>query len=512
MNAIAPHSDFQQGDHAVEDFDMLIVGAGISGIAMAVHMARDCPDKNFTIIERRAELGGTWDLFRYPGIRSDSDMYTMSLESEPWLQPETLGEGHLIKGYLADVAARHRLIERIRFGLRVVSANWRSETGRWFVEVEGDDGRRRTLRARYLHVASGYYDYDEPYVAQIPGRDDFAGTIVHPQFWPKDFDYSGKRVVVIGSGATAITLVPAMAGTAAHVTMLQRSPTWISTIPQRSKVIAALRAMLPAKLAHRVIRFIIIRLSRKMFREAREQPEVVSQRILERAKTALGDKFDPVHFTPTYAPWDQRLCFVPDNDLFKAIVSGRASVVTDRIARIDATGIALESGKHLDADIIVTATGLQLAVAGKIAVSVDGVPVAWNDRIFYKGCMLSGMPNFSMTIVYSNISATLRSEIVGHYVCRVLRHMDSIGAAIVIPSPPEDMVPTDEPLLDLKSGYLTRSLHLMPRNGRTRPWRLDHDYLLDREEMRNMPIDDGNLRFTGADEVARGNEVLEAAE
>ena len=319
-------------------------------------------------------------------------------------------------------------------------------------------------------------------------------------------------MVVIGSGATAITLVPAMAGTAAHVTMLQRSPTWISTIPQRSKVITALRAVLPKKLAHRAVRFIIIRLGRKMFREAREQPEKVSQRILERARTALGDKFEPVHFTPTYAPWDQRLCFVPDNDLFKAIVAGQASVMTDRIARIDPTGIALESGKHLDADVIVTATGLQLAVAGKIAVSVNGAPVAWTDRIFYKGCMLSGMPNFSMVIVYSNASATLRSEIVAHYVCRVLRHMDRTGASVVIPTPPPGVAATDEPLLNLKSGYLTRSLHLMPRNGTTRPWRLDHDYLLDRDEMRNFPIDDGNLKFTNAQPVARRDQVLEAAE
>ena len=507
MNAITPQAQF-----AGSDFDVLIVGAGISGIAMAVHLQRDCPDKRFVMLERRAELGGTWDLFRYPGIRSDSDMYTMSLESEPWLERETLGQGHLIKGYLADVAARHDLTDCIRFGQHVLSADWRSDEARWHVAVETAQGDRQTLRARYLHLASGYYDYDEPYDAEIRGREDFAGDILHPQFWPGKFDYSGKRVVVIGSGATAVTLVPAMAEDAAHVTMLQRTPTWIATISQRSPVIHALRTFLPRKLAHRVIRFLSIRFQQKMFREAREKPQEVSKRILDGVRSALGDKFEAVHFTPDYAPWDQRLCFVPDNDLFRAMVVGKASVVTDRITRIDATGIALESGKHLDADVIVTATGLKLAVAGKIAMRIDGVPVAWNDHVFYKGCMLSGLPNFSMVIVYSNTSATLRSEIVAHYICRVLRHMDTTGATVVIPSPPPGVAATDEPLLDLKSGYLLRSLHLMPRQGSARPWRLDHDYLLDRDEMRNLPIDDGNLVFARAHPVARADEVLEAAE
>ena len=409
------------------------------------------------------------------------------------------------------MAARHGLTDRIHFGQRVLSADWHSDEARWHVEVETEQGERQTLRGRYLHLASGYYDYDEPYEAEIPGREDFAGAILHPQFWPEDFEYAGKRVVVIGSGATAITLVPAMADGAAHVTMLQRTPTWIATISQRSPVIAALRTFLPKKLAHRAIRFLSIRFQRTMFREAREKPLEVSKRILDGVRSALGDKFDAVHFTPGYAPWDQRLCFVPDNDLFKAMVAGKASVVTDRIERIDATGIALESGKHLDADIIVTATGLKLAVAGKIEVRVDGVAVTMNDHVFYKGCMLSGLPNFSMVIVYSNTSATLRSEIVAHYVCRVLRHMDRVGATVVTPTPPPGVVATDEPLLGLKSGYLLRSLHLMPRQGPARPWRLDHDYLLDRDEMRNLPIDDGNLKFTVATGLAREQE-LEAAE
>ena len=511
MNAVLHQTQFAEAN-GDDDLDVIVVGAGISGIAMAVHLQRDCPDKRFAMLERRAGIGGTWDLFRYPGIRSDSDMYTMSLESEPWLEPDTLGQGHLIKGYLTDVAARHRLTQRIRFGTRVVSADWCSDEARWHVEIETEGGgERRTLRTRHLHLASGYYDYDEPYEAEIPGREDFAGTILHPQFWPENFDYAGKRVVVIGSGATAVTLVPAMAGTAAHVTMLQRSPTWIATISQRSKVIHALRTFLSPKLAHRAIRWLSIRFQRRMFREAREAPQATAERILKGVREALGDKFEAVHFTPDYAPWDQRLCFVPDNDLFVAMRAGQASVVTDRIARIDATGIALESGQHLDADVIVTATGLKLAVAGKIAVSLDGVPVAWNEHVFYKGCMLSGLPNFSMVIVYSNTSATLRSEIVAHWVCRVLRHMDATGASVVTPVPPPGVGVTDESILSLKSGYLLRSLHLMPRNGPARPWRLDHDYLLDRDEMRNLPIDDGNLRFERAP-VQAEPQMLEAAE
>lgn len=506
MNAVSRQAQFE-----ANDLDVVIVGAGISGIAMAVHLQRDCPAKRFVMLERRAELGGTWDLFRYPGIRSDSDMYTMSLESEPWRERDTLGQGHLIKGYLAEVAARHRITERIRFGCRVLSADWRGDEARWHVEVESDDGARQTLRSRYIHLASGYYDYDEAYDAEIPGREDFKGTILHPQFWPKDFDYSGKRVVVIGSGATAVTLVPAMADKATHVTMLQRSPTWIAPFPQRSKVIRGLRRFLSPELAHRAIRWLSIRFQSRMYRRAREAPQETGERILAGIRKALGDKFEAVHFTPDYAPWDQRLCIVPDNDLFKAMLADKASVVTDRIARIDATGIALESGQHLDADVIVTATGLKLAVAGKIAVSIDGIPVVWGEHVFYKGCMLSALPNFSMVIVYSNASATLRSEIVAHWVCRVLRHMDATGATVVVPVPPPGVGVTDESILNLKSGYLQRSLHLMPRNSSVRPWRLDHDYLLDREEMRNMPIADGNLSFTAAPVAAR-QRALEPAE
>ncbi len=494
-----------------EIYDVLIVGAGISGIAMAVHLQRECPNKRFAMLERRPELGGTWDLFRYPGIRSDSDMYTMSLESEPWLERETLGKGSKIKGYLTEVVAKHGLDDQIRYGHQVISADWRGDDAQWHVVVETAPGVRQTIRTGFLYLASGYYDYDTPYEAEIPGKEDFKGTLLHPQFWPEDFDYTGKRVVVIGSGATAVTLVPAMADLAAHVTMLQRSPTWIQSMPQRSTVISAIRKLLPKKLAHRAIRWIIIRMGRRMFNEARSKPEKVAQRILDGAQKALGDKFEPVHFTPSYNPWEQRLCFVPDSDLFKAIVDDKASVVTDRIARIDATGLVLESGAHLDADVIVTATGLQLAMAGKIAVRIDGKPVNWNEHIFYKGCMLSDMPNFALVIVYSNASATLRSEIVARYVCRVINHLDASGTRIANPVPPADVTATDDSLLSLQSGYLLRSMHLMPRNGPARPWRLDHDYLLDRAELPTMPLEDGNLVFSKADALAE-QQSLEAAE
>jgi monooxygenase len=488
--------------------DAVIVGAGISGIAMAVHLAAECPGKTFAILERRPELGGTWDLFRYPGIRSDSDMYTMSLEGEPWLEKNALGSGQSIKRYLGNVAQNHHLLSRIRFNHHVRAADWHSDKGYWELTVEAD-GKRQTIRTRYLHLASGYYDYDEPYHADIPGREAFKGTIAHPQFWPEDLDYTGKKVVVIGSGATAITLVPAMAGAASHVTMLQRSPTWIMSMAQRNPVIRLIRQVLPKRTAHKLIRWIVIRLQKRMFQEAREKPEEVAQRILDGAKTVLGENFAPEHFTPNYKPWDQRLCFVPDNDLFEAINAGKANVVTDTIKTIDESGIQLNSGEHLDADIIVTATGLQLAVAGKIAVSRDGVPVQWNDLIFYNGCMLSGMPNFAMVIVYANASATLRSELVARYVCKVLNHMDAVGANVFTPTPPAGMEALPESILQLNSGYLLRSLDLMPRNGPARPWRLDHDYLVDRKELLGSPVADGNLKFAHVE--ARAG-VLEAAE
>ena len=516
MNAVLHQTQFAEAN-GDDDLDVIVVGAGISGIAMAVHLQRDCPDKRFAMLERRAGIGGTWDLFRYPGIRSDSDMYTMSLESEPWLEPDTLGQGHLIKGYLTDVAARHRLTQRIRFGTRVVSADWCSDEARWHVEIETEGGgERRKLRTRHLHLASGYYDYDEPYEAEIPGREDFAGTILHPQFWPENFDYAGKRVVVIGSGATAVTLVPAMAGTAAHVTMLQRSPTWIATISQRSKVIHALRTFLSPKLAHRAIRWLSIRFQRRMFREAREAPQATAERILKGVREALGDKFEAVHFTPDYAPWDQRLCFVPDNDLFVAMRAGQASVVTDRIARIDATGIALESGQHLDADVIVTATGLKLAVAGKIAVSVDGEPVDFAQRYYYNNAMFSNLPNLAVVFGYLNASWTLRSDIVAQYVCRVIGHMDKTGTTIATPVLGPDERIEDDNIFDFSSGYLQRSLHELPKSAKTLPWRLNQEYLHDRRNMRTAPIADGVLRFTTAsprERVEAPNEgLLEAAE
>ena len=490
--------------------DAVIVGAGISGIAMAVHLNAECPDKRFAVLERRPELGGTWDLFRYPGIRSDSDMYTMSLEHEPWLDKNTLGGGPSIKRDLGDVATRHALMEHIRFGHHVIAADWRSAEGLWQLTVEAN-GQRSTIRTRYLHLASGYYDYDEPYQADIPGRERFKGTIAHPQFWPEDLDYSGKKVVVVGSGATAVTLVPSMAAAVEHITMLQRTPTWIMSMPQRNPLVRLIRATLPQRTAHKAIRWLSIRLQKLMFKRAKTKPEVVSANILKGIKDALGDNYEAKHFTPSYKPWDQRLCFVPDGDLFAAMNAGKASVVTDTIKTIDETGIELDSGQHLDADIIVTATGLQLAVAGKIAVSRDRVPVQWSELIFYKGCMLSNMPNFALVIVYANASATLRSELVARYACKVLNHMDAVGANVFTPVPPAGLEALPESILQLNSGYLLRSLHLMPRNGPARPWRLDHDYLVDRKDLLGSPVADGNLRFahvaTQAEEA-----VLAAAE
>ena len=501
------------------DQDVLIVGAGISGIGMAVHLQMNCPDRSFALVERRANLGGTWDLFRYPGIRSDSDMHTLGFVFEPWKHEKSIADGPAILDYLNRIVDERHIRERIRLGCKVVGADWSSAEARWTVTMEDAAGQTSTTTARWLYLGSGYYDYDEPFDANFAGREDFEGQIVHPQFWPENFDYSGKKVVVIGSGATAVTIVPSMTEKgdgkgAAHVTMLQRTPTWYFIRPAKDGFANFLRKVLPEELAYKITRFKNVRLQDISFRRARTQPQKVKDFLTKRLKAALGDRYDEKAFTPPYNPWEQRLCLVPDADFFEAMKADKASVVTDHIERFDKTGIQLKSGQHLDADIIITATGLKLAVAGKIPVRVDGDLVDWSQHFYYKACMFSNVPNFAVVFGYLNASWTLRADIVAEYVCRVLNHMRDTNTDIATPVLADPASLTEENIFDFSSGYIQRALHIMPKNADRLPWRLSQNYVQDRVDMRTGAIADGVLAFgrAGAARAAAAPAELEAAE
>jgi monooxygenase len=497
------------------DQDVLIVGAGISGIGMAVHLQTYCPDRSFALAERRANLGGTWDLFRYPGIRSDSDMHTLGFVFEPWKHEKSIADGPAILEYLNRIVDERHIRENIRFDRKVVGADWDSGTARWTVTMEDEKGAKSTTTARWLYLGSGYYDYDEPFDANFTGREDFQGQIIHPQFWPQDLDYTGKRVVVIGSGATAVTMVPAMSDKAAHVTMLQRTPTWYAIRPAKDAFANFLRKILPEKLAYKITRYKNVKLQDIVFRRAREKPEKIKEYLTKKLKEALGDRYDAAAFTPPYNPWDQRLCLVPDADFFEAMKADKASVVTDHIERFDAKGIQLKSGQHLDADVIVTATGLKLAVAGKIPVRVDGEAIDWSEHFYYRACMFSNVPNFAVVFGYLNASWTLRADIVAEYVCRVLNHMRDADADIATPALADPTSLTEENIFDFSSGYIQRALHIMPKNADRLPWRLSQNYLQDRVDMRTGAIADGVLAFSRAGAVAATateTPALEAAE
>ncbi len=480
-------------------FDVLIVGAGISGIGMAAHMERKAPHHSYCIVERRANIGGTWDLFRYPGVRSDSDMHTLGFDFEPWRHEKTIADAPAILEYLDRIVDERSIRRHIRFGHKVVSADFCHEDARWHVGLELDDGSRVHVTANFLYLGSGYYDYDEPY---DPGFDfgDFKGQVVHPQFWPEDLEYTGKNVVVIGSGATAVTIVPAMAQLAAHVTMLQRTPTWMFSRPARDWIANTLRRFLPEKLAYRITRFKNIKMQDLTFKTARDNPQKVKDALYKKIEEALGPDYDRAAFTPPYNPWDQRLCLVPDSDLFDAMKADRASIVTGRIAAFEEGGVRLTDGAFVLADIVVTATGLKLAVAGKIAISVDGVPVAFEQRFYYKGCMFSNLPNLAVVFGYLNASWTLRADINSDYVCRMLEHMRKTGATIATPvlTPEAEADIVEDDVFDFSSGYIQRGKHIMPRNSVAYPWRLNQEYVLDRKRMKDDPLLDGILTFTQA--------------
>jgi cation diffusion facilitator CzcD-associated flavoprotein CzcO len=496
------------------DFDVLIVGAGISGIGMAAHMQMKAPHHSYAIVERRDNLGGTWDLFRYPGIRSDSDMHTLGFDFEPWKHEKSIADGPAILEYLDRIVDERGIRPHIRFGHKVIAADFRHDEARWHVEIEKTDGSRTHLTANFLYLGAGYYDYDEPY---DPGFDfgEFEGQVIHPQFWPDNLDYKGKQVVVIGSGATAVTIVPAMAQEAGHVTMLQRTPTWMFSRPARDALANFLRKILPEQLAYRITRFKNIWMQDFSFKKARSRPQQVKKALHKRIAKELGADFDKASFTPPYNPWEQRLCLVPDADLFRAMKAGKASVVTGHIARFEKGGVRLSDGRLLPADIVVTATGLKLAVAGKIAISVDGEPVKFNERFYYKGCMFSNLPNLALVFGYLNASWTLRADINADYVCRVLEHMRQTKTSIVTPvlTPEEEAKIVEDDVFDFSSGYIQRGKHIMPRNSISYPWRLNQEYVVDRKRMKEDPLLDGILTFTRPRAKAKpAEQQLEAAE
>ncbi|MDX1580916.1 MAG: NAD(P)/FAD-dependent oxidoreductase [Alphaproteobacteria bacterium] len=474
--------------------DVLIVGAGLSGIGAAVHLQDDCPGKTYTILESRDRMGGTWDLFRYPGIRSDSDMHTLGYRFKPWKKAKSIADGSSILNYVKETARDYGVEEHIRFNHRVVSASWSSDEARWTIHAN-HNGEDVTFTCNFLITCSGYYRYDKGHRPEFPGEERFQGKIVHPQFWPEDLDYEGKKVVVIGSGATAVTLIPAMADKTAHITMLQRSPTYYVSRPSVDRIANRLRKFLPLKWAYFLTRWKNVILQALFYRRTRTEPQEVKDKLLDLVREQVGPDVDvDTHFNPDYNPWDQRLCLVPDADFFKSLRKGDSSVVTDTIKTFDETGIELESGKHLDADIIVTATGLELLFMGGIDLEVDGREIEPHDLFNYKGIMFSGLPNLANIKGYANASWTLKADISSEYICRLINYMDKKGHRFAVPSL-GDVEMTEEPFMPLSSGYVLRSIHKFPKQGSERPWRLDHAYFTDMRTLRHAPIDDGTLVF-----------------
>ena len=487
------------------DFDVLIVGAGLSGIGAAVHLQQNCPNETYAILEGRDAIGGTWDLFRYPGIRSDSDMYTLGYRFKPWKSAKAIADGPSIRSYIRETATEHGINQHIRFGHKVTTAAWDSEAARWTVTTN-----QSTLTCRFLYMCSGYYNYGQGHRPTWEGEAEFKGQIIHPQFWPESLDYKGKRVVVIGSGATAVTLVPAMANTAAHVTMLQRSPTWMVSRPGSDAIANALKAILPAQMAYDIVRWKNVTLGQYFYKQTRSNPGKVRELLLKRLAKLLPADYDlETHFTPGYNPWDQRLCLVPDADLFNAITAGKAEIVTDQIAKFEAGGIRLHNGKLLEADIIVTATGLKLEALGGMTVTVDGETRRTADALAYKGMMFSGIPNLAQSFGYINASWTLRSDLIADYVCRLLNHMRKTGVDIATPTPAADVVP-ERLAMDLQSGYVQRGADALPRSGNRAPWMVTANYKYDRKELMEGPVTD-EMAFAKAGAVAT-ERVLEAAE
>jgi monooxygenase len=492
---------FTAGAPQQEHFDVLIVGAGLSGIGAGYHLQRDCPGKRYAILEGRAAIGGTWDLFRYPGIRSDSDMHTLGYNFKPWRERKAIADGPSILKYVRETAADNGIDKKIRYNHKVVRASWSGADARWTVDAETPEGTR-SFTCAFLFMCSGYYRYDAGYTPDYPGRDSFKGVFVHPQHWPENLDYAGKKVVVIGSGATAVTLVPEMARTAGHVTMLQRSPTYVVSRPAEDAIALKLRQLLPEKLAYALTRWKNVLFGMYFYRVTRKAPQKARDFVLDGVRTHLPADYVEKHFTPTYNPWDQRLCLVPDADLFEAIKAQKASVVTDRIETFTETGIRLQSGEELEADIIVSATGLVLTVLGGIEVIVDGRTIDMSQTVNYKGMMYSDIPNLASVFGYTNASWTLKADLICSYVCRLLNHMEAQGYAVATPRITDPAMARNN-WVDFSSGYFQRALSVLPKQGDRKPWRLHQNYAADIIDTRFGAIDE-EMEFRTPADVAAG--------
>ena len=482
-----------------ENFDVLIIGAGISGIGTAVHLRERCPDRSLALIEARADIGGTWDLFRYPGIRSDSDMHTLGFRFKPWTGEKAIADGPSILAYLHETVEEYGLRPHIRFGYRGCAAHWSSETACWTVDIERPDGTAFSLSAGFLCMCAGYYSYRGGHAPEFPGQARFRGPIIHPQAWPEDLDYADRQVVVIGSGATAMTIVPAMAETARHVTMLQRSPTYVVARPEIDVISQALRRWLPERWAYGLTRWKNILFTDKVYQRTRTDPDKIKKLLIDGVSKALGSDYDvETHFTPRYNPWDQRLCLLPDGDLFKSITAAKASVVTAGITGFCENGIELDNGDVLPADLIVSATGLRMVIAGEMPIDIDGEVVDFSRTWTYRGLAYSDVPNLITTFGYINASWTLRSDLIAEYTCRVLNHMTRTGTRVATPRLRSgDQAMTPRPFIEaFSSGYMQRTMARLPRQGDREPWLNSQRYLTDRKTLGKAPVDDGVMRFT----------------
>ncbi|MBI1321537.1 MAG: SidA/IucD/PvdA family monooxygenase [Candidatus Hydrogenedens sp.] len=479
-----------------EHFDMVIIGAGLSGVGMACHLTRKCPGKSYVVLEGRPTMGGTWDLFRYPGIRSDSDMFTFGYSFKPWVSAQNLADGKSILNYIREAADEYGVHEHIRYNAHVETINWDSAASAWTVRyVDKATGERHELTCGFINACTGYYNYDHGYEPEFPGSADFRGQIIHPQKWPENLDYKGKRVVVIGSGATAVTVVPEMAQEAAHVTMLQRSPTYMGAIPEQDALTMFLRRYLPEMWVYRITRTLRVSFMATFYNLCRRFPAGMRKFILKGVQKEVGPDVDMKHFTPKYGPWDERFCAVKGGDLFRAVKKGTASVVTDRIERFTEHGIKLESGAELEADIIITATGLELKFFGGVQAYVDGEPYEHTKKMCYKAVMLEDLPNLGFTFGYTNASWTLKADITSEWICRVLNYMDKTGTRCVMPVNTDPEIQHAD-FLDFQSGYIQRGLHRFPKMGSKSPWRLKQLYPYDLLMLRFSKLDDGILQFS----------------
>ena len=491
----------------MDHVNVIIVGAGLSGVGAAAHLKRNCPSKTFTLLEGRSAVGGTWDLFRYPGIRSDSDMHTLGYSFKPWTEAKAIADGPSIRKYVNETADEFDIRRHIRFDHKVQTASWDSEKARWILTSALPDGSSASVSGDFLFMCGGYYSYDKPHRPEFPGEDRYQGQVLHPQFWPEDLDHQGKKVIVIGSGATAMTMVPSMTQKGAQVTMVQRSPTYVVSRPAEDKIANTLRKWLPEKVAYAITRLKNTTLSGYFYRRTRTHPERTKAQLLHMATQNLGEDMVKAHFTPSYNPWDQRMCLIPDGDLYKALNQKQAQVVTGEIDTWTESGLKMTDGTEVEGDIMVTATGITLTIMSGIQFDLDGTPINFPDTFTYKGMMYSGIPNMAHTFGYINASWTLRADLTAEYVCRLLNHMQDANQTVVTPTlrPEDNNMPVRDWIEDFSAGYMRRMMHLFPKQGND-PWRNTQDYKLDKKMIRQAPIEDGTLVFSAqASSAAESN-------